>query len=36
LDRVNDCFEKAEELIDEACQYYGVEEAAVYGGGLYI
>ena len=29
-------FEKADALMDEACEYYGVEEAAVYGGGLYI
>jgi hypothetical protein len=36
LDRIGECLAKAEGLIDEACEYYGVEEAAVYGGGLYI
>lgn len=29
-------FERAEALVDEACSHYHVEDAAVYGGGLYI
>jgi hypothetical protein len=36
LDEVGERYARAEELIEEACGYYGVEEAVVYGGGLYI
>ena len=28
--------DRAEKLVEEACSYYDVEEAAIYGGGLYI
>ena len=36
LERVGEQFSHAEELMVQACEYYDVEEAVVYGGGLYI
>lgn len=36
LARVTAQMREADEWLDDACQEYGVEDAAVYGGGLYI
>lgn len=36
LARVQQDSDRAESLVEEACEYYDVQEAAIYGGGLYI
>lgn len=36
LSRVNSVFQKADERVKAACERYHLDEAAVYGGGLYI
>lgn len=36
LGKVAEEHDRAQELVREACTYYDVEDAAVYGGGLYI
>lgn len=36
LARAESDFERADRLVNEAAEYYDVEDAAVYGGGLYI